>query len=57
MAAAKRWLEQNAARYGQGPVTLLGDDLYAHQPFCRRLHGFHFIFTCQPDLYFTLYRW
>ena len=59
IAAAKRWLEQNAARYGQGTVTLLGDDLYAHQPFCRRalLHGFHFIFTCKPDSHTTLYRW
>jgi len=59
LAAAKRWLEQNATRYLQGPVTLLGDDLYAHQPFCRRslLHGFHFLFTCQPESHATLYQW
>jgi len=59
IAAAKRWLEQNTARYLQGTVTLLGDDLYAHQPFCRRtlLYGFHFIFTCKPDSHPTLYRW
>jgi hypothetical protein len=59
IAAAKRWLEQNTARYLQGSVTLLGDDLYAHQPFCRRtlLYGFHFIFTCKPDSHTTLYRW
>lgn len=59
IAAAKRWLEHNADRYRQGAVTLLGDDLYAHQPFCRRtlLHGFHFLFTCQPDSHTTLYRW
>jgi hypothetical protein len=37
----------------------LGDDLYAHQPFCRRalLYGFHFLFTCKPDSHPTLYRW
>ena len=59
IAAAKRWLEQNTARYLQGRVTLLGDDLYAHQPFCRRalLYGFHFIFTGKPDSHPTLYRW
>ena len=59
IAAAKRWLEQNTTRYLQGPVTLLGDDLYAHQPFARRalLYGFHFLFTCKPDSHPTLYRW
>jgi len=59
IAAAKRWLEQNTARYLHGPVTLLGDDLYAHQPFCRRalLYGFHFIFTCKPDSHPILSRW
>jgi len=59
LAAAKRWLEQNATRYLDGPVTLLGDDLYAHQPFCRRtlLHGFHFLFTCKPESHSTLYQW
>ena len=38
-AAAKRWLDKEAARYLAGlnhNVTYLGDDLYAHQPFCRR---------------------
>jgi hypothetical protein len=59
IAAAKRWLEQNTTRYLQGTVTLLGDDLYAHQPFARRalLYGFHFIFTCKPDSHPTLYSW
>ncbi len=43
IAAAKRWLAANAERYHTGNDTLLGDDLYAHQPFCRQvlLHGFH----------------
>jgi hypothetical protein len=38
---------------------LLGDDLYAHQPFCRQvlLHGFHFLFTCKPASHATLQQW
>ena len=45
--------------YLHGSVTLLGDDLYAHQPFCRQtmLHGYHFLFTCKPDSHTTLVRW
>ena len=59
IAASKRWVEQNASRYLLGSVTLLGDDLYAHQPFCRQalLHGFHFLFTCKPESHKTLYQW
>ena len=59
IAASKRWLQQNSERYLSGSVTLLGDDLYAHQPFCRQtlLHGFHFLFTCKPDSHKTLYQW
>ncbi len=58
-AAAKRWLEKNAAQYAPLKATLLGDDLYAHQPFCRRtlLHGFHFLFVGKPDSPPTLYHW
>ena len=59
IAAAKRWLEKNSERYSSLKVTLLGDDLYAHQPFCRRalLHSFHFLFTCKPASHKTLYDW
>jgi len=59
LAAAKRWLAANATRYGEGAVTLLGDDLYAHQPFCRHtlLHGFHYLFVCKPESHPTLYEW
>jgi hypothetical protein len=37
----------------------LGDDLYAHQPTCRRaqLYGFHFLFVCKPESHATLYKW
>ena len=57
--AAKRWLAANAGRYSTGNDTLLGDDLYAHQPFCRQamLHGFHFIFTCMPSSHTHLSGW
>jgi hypothetical protein len=57
--AAKRWLAAHAARYATGNDTLLGDDLYAHQPFCRRvlLHGFHFLLTCKPASHATLHQW
>jgi len=59
IAAGKRWLEKNATQYAPLQATLLGDDLYAHQPFCRRtlLHGFHFIFVCKPESHRTLSDW
>jgi len=59
IAASKRWLENSSSCYQSLNATLLGDDLYAHQPFCRRtlLHGFHFIFVCKPDSHKTLYQW
>lgn len=59
IAAAKRWLAAHAQRYATGNDTLLGDDLYAHQPFCRQvlLHGFHFLFTCKPASHPHLSRW
>ncbi len=57
--AAKRWLALHAERYCPANTTLLGDDLYAHQPFCRQvlLHGLHFLFTCKPASHSTLQQW
>jgi hypothetical protein len=57
--AAKRWLAAHAGRYTTGNDTLLGDDLYAHQPFCRQVlrHGFHFLFTCKPASHPPLSQW
>ncbi len=59
IAAGKRWLEKNGAFYQNGNATILGDDLYAHQPFCRRvmLYGYHYIFTCKPDSHIHLSQW
>ncbi len=58
-AAGKRWIDQNSARYAPLKATLLGDDIYARQPMCRRalLNGFHFIFVCKPESHTTLYNW
>jgi hypothetical protein len=57
--AAKRGLGAHAERYATGNDTLLGDDLYAHQPFCRQvlLHHFHFLFTCKPASHAHLNSW
>jgi hypothetical protein len=57
--AAKRWLAGNGGFYRTGNDTLLGDDLYAHQPFCRQilLHGYHFIFVCKPTSHKYLHEW
>ena len=57
--AGKRWIDKNSARYSPLKVTLMGDDIYAHQPTCRRalLQGFHFIFVCKPDSHLGLYQW
>jgi hypothetical protein len=57
--AAKRWLAAHAGRYSTGNDTLLGDDLYAHQPFCRQvlLYNYHFLFTCKPSSHPYLSGW
>jgi len=57
--AAKRWLDKNGSFYHTGNDTILGDDLYAHQPFCRRalLSNYHFIFVCKPNSHAHLYQW
>ena len=62
ITAAKRWLVRDAQRYLAGlghNITFLGDDLYAHQPFCRQvwLHGGHLLFVCKPDSHTYLYDW
>jgi hypothetical protein len=56
-AAAKRWLLQHGERYSTLKVTLLGDDLYCHQPLCQQFlaQGFNFILVCRPESHATLY--
>lgn len=59
VAAAKRWMSAHRARLQPQPITLLGDDLYSHQPMCEHClaHQFSFIFTCLPESHPTLYDW
>ncbi|NJN92146.1 MAG: ISNCY family transposase [Leptolyngbyaceae cyanobacterium CSU_1_3] len=59
VAAAKRWISAHAARLQPQPITLLGDDLYSHQPLCEHClaHQLSFIFTCLPDSHSALYEW
>jgi hypothetical protein len=57
IAAAKRWLNQHGQRYQDLRITVLGDDLYCHQPLCQLIlaQQFNFILTCLPDSHKTLY--
>jgi len=58
LRAAERWLGRNASRFPAGSLTLLGDDLYCHQPFCESVlaQRCHFVFTCKPDSHPALYQ-
>lgn len=56
-AAVKRWLNKNHQnKYGH-PVTILGDDLYSHEPVCELAlkQGYNFIFVCLKTSHKTLY--
>jgi hypothetical protein len=59
VAAAKRWVATHASTFAGQPVTLLGDDLYSHQPMCEAIlaAGMNFIFTCLPSSHAALYDW
>ena len=57
--AAKRWLAQWASHYRTLGMTVLGDDRYGHEPFCRELleHGFNFLLVCKPESHPALDEW
>jgi len=57
--AAKRWLNTHACEFTGQPVTLLGDDLYSHQPLAEQSLGLgmNFIFTCLPESHAAVYDW
>ncbi|MBF2027661.1 MAG: ISNCY family transposase, partial [Oscillatoriales cyanobacterium C42_A2020_001] len=57
LAAAKRWVQAHAQQFTGQPITLLGDDLYSHQPMCQQCLelGINFIFTALPDSHPALY--
>lgn len=59
LTAAKRWLCRCGSVYAAYRLTLLGDDLYCHQPFCQLVleHHMNFIFVCKPDSHPHLYEW
>lgn len=57
--AAKRWLQHQGTHYKRLGITILGDDLYCHQPMCEAIlaQGMHFILVCKPGSHQTLYEW
>lgn len=57
--AAKRWLSGAGAKYAPMGITLLGDDIYCHQPFCEDAiaRGYHFMLTCKSSSHKYLYEW
>jgi len=57
--AAKRWVQRHAPHLPFSNVTVLGDDLFCHYPFCARLveHGWNFILVCKPESHPKLYGW
>jgi hypothetical protein len=57
--AGKRWITGVGKKYASMGVTLLGDDLYAKQPFCEQAReaGFHYLFTCKSSSHKYLYEW
>ena len=56
--AAKRWVEKWGDFYARRGVTILGDDLFSREPFCRTLKDkqLHFILVCKPDSHPQLYQ-
>ena len=59
IAAGKRWLKNWSHYYAPWRITLLGDDLFSHQPFCQEAirYGYDFIFVCKQDSHPLLYEW
>ena len=57
--AARRWLKKHHDQYSRLKATVLGDDLYCHEPFCRDLigHGLAFILVCKPASHSTTSEW
>ena len=57
LKASKRWLSRFVKQYMS--ITILGDDLYAHEPFCLELlhKGYSFLLVCKPESHKTVYEW
>lgn len=59
LAAAQRWLTREGQGLAAHNITILGDDLYSHQPYCKAIkaQNMHFILVCKQDSHATLYEW
>ena len=57
--AGKRWVSGAGKKYASLGITLLCDDLYAHQPFFEQAldEGFHLLCTCKSSSHKYLYEW
>lgn len=57
--AATRWPHRWGAHVAAWRTTVLGDDLYCHQPFCEQVlaQGCAFLFVCLPSSHTLLYEW
>ena len=57
--ATKRWLAEHGKAYGRLNTTVLGDDLYCHEPYCLvlRSYGLRFVLVCKPDSHPATYEW
>ncbi len=51
LAAATRWLQCEDQGLAAHHVTILGEDLYSHPPFCEmvKAKNKHFILVCKPE--------
>jgi hypothetical protein len=51
IAASKRWIKREVEQFHGQSITVLGDDLYSHEPFCQDIlkQGWNFIFVCKPQ--------
>jgi len=57
--AGTRWLHRWGRPISAWRTTVLGDDLYCHQPFCAQVlaQGLAFLFVCLPPSHTLLYEW
>lgn len=57
--AAKRWLKKHGKKIAKMNVTILGDDLYAHQPIIEDIleSGLNYLLVCKEESHKTVYEW
>jgi len=59
LSAANRWLQREGPGLSAHNITILGDDLFSHQPFCEavKAQNMHFILVCKDSSHPTLQEW